>query len=264
VKEAGRVAVALVTGASTGIGRAFCEQLARKGLDLVLVARDEQRLAVVAAELRDRYGVDCDIVRADLSVRSDVDDVARIFAERRIDVLVNNAGFGLNRGFTRTSVDDEQRLLDVLVTAVLRLTHAAVPPMVERGFGVVINVGSLAAWLPGGTYSAAKSWVTVFSQSLAESLRGSGVRVVVAAAGFTRTELHSRAAIDMSALPGWLWLDADRVAATALRDAAIGRSVSVAGRQYRPISWALRHGAPRLLLRVAAVRDRARGLGARR
>lgn len=255
--------VALVTGPTAGIGRAFAEELARKGLDLILVARDRDRLAATAEELHGRYGVACEVVPADLSVRADVDAVAALLGSRRVDVLVNNAGFGLSRAFEHSDVADEQRLLDVMVTAVMRLTHAAVPGMVDRGFGLVVNVGSLAAWMPGGTYSAAKAWVTVFSESLSQSLAGTGVRVVVAAAGFTRSEFHDRAGVDMQALPAWMWLDAAQVVDAAFRDAATGRTVSVAGPQYRPLSVLLRYG-PRSLTRLAtATHQRSRGLGAR-
>jgi uncharacterized protein len=176
---------------------------------------------------------------------------------------VNNAGFGLNRSFLSSSVDDEQRSLDVLVTAVLRLTHAAAPGMVARGSGMIVNVSSVATWITGGTYSAAKSWVTVFSESLAQELRGSGVRVTAVCPGFVHTEFHQRAGIDMSAMPEWMWLDVDQVVAQAFRDLAAGRSVSVAGAQYKAFASLLRHG-PRALARVAtASRQRNPRFGAR-
>lgn len=254
---------ALITGPTTGIGRAFADALARKGIDLILVSRDASRLSAVAQDLTERYGVACEIVPADLSVRAEVDAVARLLVERQVDVLVNNAGFGLSRAFERSDIEDEQRLLDVLVTAVMRLTHAAVPGMVERGFGLVVNVGSLAAWMPGGTYSAAKAWVTTFTESLAAELDGTGVRAVVAAAGFTRSEFHQRAGVDMGSLPSWLWLDPAQVATAALRDAAAGRTVSVASPQYRLLSVPLRFGPRALVRRAAATRQRRRGLGAR-
>jgi len=258
------VAIAVITGATVGIGRSFADALARKGMDLVLVARDADRLAEVAADLTDRYAVACEVVPADLSVRADVDRVAALIVDRRVGVLVNNAGFGLSRAFERSDLEDEQRLLDVLVTAVMRLTHAAVPGMVERGFGLIVNVGSLAAWLPGGTYSAAKAWVTTFTESLAASLAGTGVRAVVAAPGFTRTQFHARAGIDTGSLPSFLWLDADRVVAATLRDAAAGRSVSVAGAVYRALSVPIRFGPRSLARRATSTRQRHPGLGARK
>jgi uncharacterized protein len=259
------MATALITGPTAGIGRGFADSLARKGFDLVLVARDEQRLGAVASELTRQYGVACEVLPADLSERDDVDRVAARLSDpdRPVRALVNNAGFGLNRSFLGNSVEDEQRSLDVLVTAVLRLTHAAVPGMVERGTGLVVNVSSVASWITGGTYSAAKSWVTVFTESLAQELSGTGVRATAVCPGFVRTEFHQRAGIDMTAMPDFMWLDVDQVVAQAFRDLAAGRSVSVAGPQYKAFSALLRHG-PRSLARLAtASRQRNPRFGAR-
>lgn len=257
--------VALVTGPTAGIGRGFADAFARKGFDLVLVARDEARLRVVADELGAAYGVACEVLPADLSDRADIDRVAERLADadRPVSALVNNAGFGLKRSFLTSDIDDEQRSLDVLVTAVLRLTHAALPGMVDREFGVVINVSSVASWITGGTYSAAKSWVTVFSESLAQELAGSGVRVTAVCPGFVHTEFHQRAGIDMSGMPEAMWLDVPQVVSQAMRDVASGRSVSVAGPQYKAFSAVLRHG-PRSLARLAtASRQRNPRFGAR-
>lgn len=228
---------ALVTGPTSGIGHAFAQRLAGDGYDLVLVARDESRLEERAAEWRARCGVDVEVITADLSVREDVDRVARRLAdhERPVDLLVNNAGFGLNARFGEDDVEDEQRQLDVLVVAVLRLTHAAVPGMVARGRGAVLNVSSVASFLPFGTYSAAKSWVTAFSLGLAQELDGTGVRVQALCPGYVHTEFHERAEIDMHGVGEWLWLDADEVVDTSLRDLARGRSVCVPGTQYKAI-----------------------------
>jgi uncharacterized protein len=259
------VATALITGPTAGIGRGFADALARKGFDLVLVARDEHRLGTVAEELEQKYGVLCEVLPADLSDRSDVDRVAARLSDaaRPVHALVNNAGFGLNRSFLHNSVEDEQRSLDVLVTAVLRLTHAAVPGMVERGTGLIVNVSSVASWITGGTYSAAKSWVTVFTESLAQELSGTGVRATAVCPGFVRTEFHQRAGIDMSAMPDFMWLDVDQVVAQAFRDLAADRPVSVAGPQYKAFSALLRHG-PRALARLAtASRQRNPRFGAR-
>ena len=248
---------ALVTGPTAGIGRGFADEFARRGLDLVLVARDEERLAAVAEELTTAYGIRCEVLAADLGVRADVDRVAARLADpaRPISVLVNNAGMGLNASFVRDDVEDEQRLLDVLVVAVMRLTHAAVPGMIERGQGVVINVSSVAGWITGGTYSAAKAWVTVFSESLAVELADTGVRVTAVCPGFVRTEFHARAGMDMASMPDWMWLDVPAVVSQAIRDLARRRSVSVAGPQYRTLTTLLRHG-PRSLARFAAASRR--------
>lgn len=259
------MARALITGPTSGIGRGFAEAFARKGFDLVLVARDRARLEALADDLSASCGVACEVVVADLSLRADVDRVAERLRDpdRPVTALVNNAGFGLNRSFLRSDVDDEQRALDVLVTAVLRLTHAAVPGMVERGSGMVINVSSVASWITGGTYSAAKSWVTVFSESLAQELSGTGVRVTAVCPGFVHTEFHQRAGIDMAAIPEFMWLDVPQVVDQAFADLARDRPVSVAGPQYKAVSALLRHG-PRSLARLAtASRQRNPRFGAR-
>lgn len=245
------MATALITGPTAGIGRGFADALAARGLDLVLVARDEDRLIREAGRLSETYGVSCELMVADLSVRADVDRVADRLRTSPVDVLVNNAGFGLRTPFAATEVDDEQRLLDVLVVAVMRLTHAALPGMVSRGRGSIINVSSVAGFIAGGTYSAAKSWVTVFSESLAEQQAGTGVRVVAVCPGFTHTEFHERAGIEMTSLPEWLWLDVDDVVEQALRDLARRRPVSIAGVPYKALSGLLQHG-PRALARAAA------------
>ena len=249
---------AVITGPTSGIGRGFADAFARKGFDLVLVARDTERLDTLAADLTKQYGVACEVLTADLSVRQDVDTVADRISdpERPVSALVNNAGFGLYASFQRTTVDDEQRLLDVLVTAVLRLTHAAVPGMVERGHGMIVNVSSVAGFLPGGTYSAAKSWVTVFTEGLAQGLQGTGVRATVVCPGFVHTEFHQRAGMDMTSMPEWMWLDVPDVVSQAMHDLALNRPVGIPGRQYQVLSSILRHGPRSLVRRAASARQR--------
>ncbi len=256
---------ALITGPTSGIGLGFADEFARKGFDLVLVSRDGARLDDLGRQLLATYGVRSEVIIADLSVRQDVDRVAARLADPSAPVaaLVNNAGFGLHTRFTATALDDEQRLLDVMVTAVLRLSHAAAAGMVARGSGMIINVSSVAAWIPGGTYSAAKAWVTSFSEGLAQELSGTGVRVTAVCPGFVHTEFHDRAGIDMSQVPDWLWLDVPVVVAQSFRDLAVGRPVSVAGVQYKAMTTALRH-APRSLVRLATgTRRRTRRFGSR-
>ncbi|MFM8352904.1 MAG: SDR family NAD(P)-dependent oxidoreductase, partial [Actinomycetales bacterium] len=174
---------------------------------------------------------------------------------RPVQVLVNNAGFGLVQAFTESGIDEEQQLLDVLVTAVMRLSHAALPGMVARGKGVIFNVSSVAGWITGSTYSAAKSWVTVFTEGLAQELAGTGVRAVAVCPGYVRTEFHLRADMDVAGVPAWMWLDAGDVAAQAMRDAEQGRVISVTGSQYKAMATILQH-APRPLVRLAS---RSRG-----
>jgi uncharacterized protein len=242
---------ALVTGPTAGIGRAFAERCAREGLDVVLVARDGSRLAALAEELQSAYGVTCEVLIADLTMRSDVDRVAERLGRGDITILINNAGFGLRTSFVEGGVDEEQRMLDVLVTATMRLTHAALPAMQQAGFGVIMNVSSIAGWTTGGTYAAAKSWVTVFSEGLAAQVRSTGIRVVAVCPGFVRTEFHERAEMDVQRIPTWLWLTPNDVVDQAFVDAARGNVVSVAGQQYRLIALALQT-VPRGLIRWAS------------
>ena len=250
---------ALITGATAGLGREFAEQVAARGHDLVIVARDEARLAAVRDEIVAKHQVAVEILPADLSDRAATERVAQRLSdrERPVDLLVNNAGYGLATSFIDTGIDDEEALLDVLVRAVLVLSHAAAQAMVSRGRGQIINVASVAAYLASGTYSAAKSWVVVFSESLAGQLDGTGVGVSVLAPGFVRTEFHERAAIDVGEREGTLWLDPTSTVSTALADAAAGRVVSVPGVQYRAIVTLLRH-LPRRIIRHPGVVGRRR------
>jgi short-subunit dehydrogenase len=229
------MSTALVTGATAGIGHEFATQLAARGQDLVLVARDTGRLEAVAADLRTTYGVQVEVMAADLVDR---DQLARVEArladpERPVDLLVNNAGFGLKQRFLDNDVEAEQAMLDVLVTAVLRLSHAALGPMTERGSGGVINVSSVAAFLPRGTYAAAKAWVNSFSEWAANEYRPRGVTVMALCPGFTKTEFHER--MDVTRGSGFLWLDAGFLVRRALEDFDKGRVYSVPGVQYRTI-----------------------------
>jgi short-subunit dehydrogenase len=247
---------ALITGATAGIGAEFAWQLAAQGHDLVLVARDQDRLDAVAADLKHRLGGAVEVLPADLADRV---QCARVEArlsnrDRPIDLLVNNAGFGTGHRFTLGQLAEEERQLDVLVRAVLRLSHAAVAGMVERGHGGIVNVSSVAAWTPTGTYSAAKAWVTTFSEGLGAELADTGVQVVVVAPGFTRTEFHGRAGMDIAGVPDWMWLDADQVVRTALAALGTRRTVVVPGRQYRLLAGLARHAPSRLVARAAARR----------
>jgi len=234
--------LALVTGGTAGLGLAFAETLASRGHDLVLVARDRERLDAVAGSLRSRYAVDVEVLAADLSDRSRLRTVEERLADRTrpVDLLVNNAGFGLKRPFLANDVEAEQAMLDVLVTAVLRLSHAALGGMVERGHGRVVNVSSVAGWLPRGTYAAAKAYVTQFSVWADLTYRDRGVRTMALCPGFVRTEFHGRMDVGQEAVPSWLWLDADAVVADALKDLDRGRSVSVPDVRYKAIAVAAR------------------------
>ncbi|MBX6357538.1 MAG: SDR family oxidoreductase [Micromonosporaceae bacterium] len=252
---------ALVTGASSGIGAAFARLLASEGYDLVLVARDAERLDRFAAELGGQHGVEVMPLPADLATESGCAAVEARLRAVPTDLLVNNAGTSLNRSFLKSSADLEEQLLRLNVHAVMRLTLAALPGMVERRRGDVINVSSVAGFgavMPGSTYPASKAWVTNFSESVALSVRQYGVRVLALCPGYTRTEFHQRAGINMSATPGWMWLDADAVAREGLRDLRKGKLVSVPDWRYKLLVTALRH-APRRLLQAVARDTRGRG-----
>jgi short-subunit dehydrogenase len=245
----------LITGASAGLGERFAYALAAKGHDLVVVARDVSRLDKLADALAREHGVGVEVLSADLATDDGCALVAaRLRDEARpVDVLVNNAGFGLGRRFVGGDLADEERLLDVLVRAVLRLTHAAVPGMVARGRGAVLNIASMAAFSPRGTYGAAKAWVVSFSEGVAAEVAGSGVRVLAVCPGFTHTEFHERAGINMASLPSWLWLDADQVVETALADLRRSTPLSIPGRQYQ-LLYAASRLTPRRLATAVGTR----------
>jgi short-subunit dehydrogenase len=256
---------ALVTGASSGLGAAFARLLAAEGYDLVLVARDAERLGRLATDLTGRPGAaEAVTLPADLSTESGCVAVeARLRAG--VDLLVNCAGTTLNRSFLRSTFDDEDRLLRLNVHAVMRLTLAALPAMMDRGRGDVINVSSVSGFgavMPGSTYPASKAWVTNFSESVGQAARPYGVRVLALCPGYTRTEFHQRAGIDMSATPGWMWLDADQVARDGLHDLRKGKLVSVPDWKYKLAAFGIRH-LPSRLLRAASrdVRGRAGRVG---
>ncbi|KQW45154.1 short-chain dehydrogenase [Nocardioides sp. Root1257] len=246
---------ALVTGPTAGIGRSFAHQLAAQGYDLVLVARDRARLEAEAAELTASCGVGVEVLPADLVDREELAAVEARLADRDrpVDLLVNNAGFGLKQRFLDNSVDAEQAMLEVLVTAVMRLSHAALGPMTERGQGGIINVSSVASFLPRGSYSAAKAWVNSFSEWAAYEYRDQGVTITCLCPGFTKTEFHERMDVSRGSAPDFLWLDADELVADALADHAKGKVFSIPGAQYKVITRAARMVPTPLLKRFQSL-----------
>lgn len=253
---------ALITGATEGLGAGFARQLAAQGYDLLLVARNGQRLAELCADLTARHAVTATPLPADLATDEGCAAVESRLraAEEPVDLLVNNAGFSLNTPFLRSTAADQTRLLRVNVEAVMRLTLAVLPGMVERRRGEVINVSSVAgffAMLPGSTYPATKAWVTNFSQSVALAVRPNGIRVMALCPGLVRTQFHRRAGIDTSAMPGWMWLDVDSVVRDALADLRRGVQISVPDWKYK-LAVAVGRRAPLALLRRVARHTQAR------
>ena len=246
---------ALITGASVGIGASYAKQLAAKGTDLVLVARDLTRLEALASELKAKHNIKVEVLQADLSDRAQLDKVCVRAAQNDIDLVVNNAGFGIKQPFVGGTIEAEQNLLDVLVTAVMRITHAAMPGMIARDRGGVINVSSVAGWMTSGTYSSAKAWVTSFSEALATLHKKSNVHVLALCPGYTRTEFHSRANMETETIPNWMWLDVDVVVAKSLKDFEKGKPISVPGMQYKVLSLVAQY-LPRPIVRKLSVVSR--------
>ena len=244
------MATALITGATAGIGASYTRLLADQGFDLVLVARDLPRLNIFAKELSKTYKVKVETIKVDLTKLNQLAKVEKRLSNtsKPIEVLINNAGFGIKQSFIDSDLKKEQELLDVLVTAPMRLSHAVLPQMIKRDSGVIVNVSSIASWITGGTYSAAKSYLTVFSEYLHTELRGTNIKVSALCPGFTRTEFHERGKMRMSGLPNFMWLTSDQVVAKSWRYAKAGKVVCIPGWQYLILSTIART-APRPLVR---------------
>ena len=233
---------ALITGASAGIGAEFARQLAGQGHNVVLVARDTARLQATAQQLKNRYGVRAEVLAADLADDAGVAAVVARLVDpsRPVDILVNNAGMGLLRPFEENDIAEEARHLRLHVETAMRLTHAAVQGMLSRRSGRIINVASVAAFLPRGSYSAAKAWLVSFSRSSNLAYSKRGVNVTAVCPGFTHTEFHDRMGMDKSVTPRWLWLQAERVVREGLADNAKGKAVSIPTKRYKLLTAAAR------------------------
>ena len=248
---------ALITGASSGIGWHFADLLAREGYDLVITARDTQRLNHLAGEFHQKYNRNIEVISADLTTDNGISLIENRIKDGDIDVLINNAGYGLNQGFTKSDVIDEIAVLKILCEAPMRLAHASLPSMLAKNSGIIINVSSVAAWITGGHYSAMKSYLMVLSESLHTELAETDLKVCSLAPGFTHTEFHQRGKMKMDSLPNFMWLNADNVVITAWEDAKAGKAISIPGRQYRFLYLLLRF-APRNLVRKGGFSFRRR------
>lgn len=241
---------ALVTGASVGIGREFAWQYATRGYNLVLVARTASALAELKTEIQNALNVEVEILPADLTNSAErLVVVERLRdASRPVDALVNNAGLGLNQRFVSGDVEREKYMLEILVTAVLELSHAAAQGMKSRGRGEIVVVSSVASFIAGGTYSAAKAWATNFAEGLSVELQSAGVKVMALCPGFTHTEFHQRAGIRKADVPEFMWLDARELVKSAMRDLDRGVVVSVPDWKYKLLVWLARY-LPRRVVR---------------
>lgn len=251
---------ALITGGTSGIGAAFATALARRGTDLVLVARDATRLEECARDLRSAHGIRVETLVADLGDRADQARVAeRVEADGSdperpaIDMLVNNAGFSVRTELSDADMTEHDRGHEVMVRSVIVLSAAAARAMSARGRGWIINVGSVSAFVTQNNYSAIKAWVNVYTESLAVQLRGTGVQVTLLAPGWVRTEFHARAGIKGSSIPGFLWLTPERLVEDCLRDVARGRVISVPSRRFTVLTFLARIAPRPVIHRISAL-----------
>ena len=239
--------IAVVTGASAGLGKEFAAQLAARGYDLLLVARDGARLAELGTELSKRHGIVAEPFPCDLITTDEVTRLCeRLASDARVTLLVNNAGFGTKGKLVNRPEREQVGMLDLHVQAAMRLTQAVLPGMIQRKQGRIIVVASVASFTasPGNVnYCATKAYQRVFCEGLAMELQGTGVAVQALCPGFTHTEFHDRAGIDKSVgIPAFMWLDADRVVRASL-EAIFGGGpvVVVPGKRYQLIVLALRY-----------------------
>jgi short-subunit dehydrogenase len=253
--------LAVVTGASAGIGKVFCERLAARGHDLLLVARDGNRLEALKQELQQRYGVGVEVFPADLTNETDVSLLAETLTRSpNLALLVNNAGFGTRDALADASPARQEAMLQLHAVAPMRLTQAALPVLLKNKRGAIVNVSSVASFLFSANnvnYCATKAYLRVFSEGLAAELGGTGVKVQALCPGFTHSEFHRRMGVDATDIPGWMWMSAARVVDRSL--AALGRGwpvVCVPGFRYKLIVLLLRITPRWLIGRVTGRRLR--------
>lgn len=240
------MATAIITGGSSGIGLEFARSLAGQGYNLILIARERVRLNRIAAALAEEFNVRVQPLTADLSDRAKVDKIAELIAgTKSLEIMVNNAGFGvhIDADDNSASAHDLQRsAVDVMALNTLIFSSAAASAMKRRGRGQIINIASTAAWTFQGNYSAIKSYVLVYTQSLALSLEGTGVTATAVCPAWMHTNFHAAAGLDEPSIPEWLYVNPDEVVAAALKGAAAGKSVVIPTWRWRVIIWVLSHG----------------------
>lgn len=252
--------LALVTGASAGIGREFCRQLAANGYDLLVVARDASRLETLRKELEDQHRISVDVFPADLSLDDDVTRlVGLVAASAKLELLVNNAGFGTRGALANASPRQQEAMVRLHALAPMRLSQAALPVLLRNNRGAIVNVSSVASFLysPGNVnYCATKAYLTTFSEGLAAELKGTGVRVQALCPGFTHSEFHERMEAETATIPKWMWMSTTRVVRASLRKLRRSRSVVyVPGLRYKLIVFALRHSPRGLIGWLARLRS---------
>lgn len=225
---------ALITGATSGLGAEFAQQLGRSQHDLVLVARNTARLEAKAVRLRTDFGVQVEVLPADLITDDGVASVSARLADpaRPVSMLVNNAGFSLVNAFEKNTAADEAAHLRILAQTPMELMHAVLPGMLARGNGRIVNISSVSAFIPRGSYGAAKAWLTSFSRFANLRYGPKGVRVTAVCPGFVHTEFHQRMGANMGRVKSWMWLHADQVVREGLADNAAGKAVSIPSRRY--------------------------------
>lgn len=248
---------ALITGATSGLGAEFAQQLGRAQHNLVLVGRDAGRLEAKAVRLRNDFAVDVEVLTADLLTDDGVASVAARLADPAVpvSVLVNNAGFSLVKAFENNTVKDEAAHLRILAQTPMELAHAVLPGMLERGSGRIVNVSSVSAFIPRGSYGAAKAWGVSFSRFANLRYGPRGVKVTAVCPGFVHTEFHQRMGANMGGVKPWMWLKADQVVREGLADNAAGKSVSIPSWRYRTL-MALARLVPDRLSAAAGNRGR--------
>lgn len=248
---------ALITGPTAGIGNAFARELAKRGHDLVLVARDTARLEKIAAELREKHGVAVDVITADLTTDGGLAATVNALTDTShpVDLLVNNAGSSIAGWFGTTDIAEEDRHLDLMVRAPMHLMDAAIKAMAGRGHGEIINVASVAAFTPRGTYSAHKAWMVNLSRWADMQYADAGLTIMALCPGFVRTEFHQRMGADTSTIPRWMWLKADKLVKAALKDLDKGKSLSIPSVRYKVLATISQY-APKSVVMRAAKRGR--------